>query len=400
MKKEVIHVFLDSLKRIVALGTAAVCLSGTPGGGAVAEGQGLVDLLNQSGFEIIIPKEEEEKEEIKETVLSKEEWENGFVDTYREIVKFNYLGKFTNYEAPTLLAALYFYGNYNFTPQDLIPILAEIGYINSDNCIDLHELKNGTTQPVEPEGFINWVNAIACYNILNPAIELQMHEDWKELRKLGQTHLGVNNYPDLSVFVQDPHDRKIFKDWYTSFIKGYDLTEGTYVSNDEIKKVYTAIGRTDERINAPSLNDVSTSVSFLARAIIANQLYVFIENYMVENYLDELLNEVRFYDTSLLSGDNKTFKRLDDVELDEKTKDYLKQKCVSELYELINTHEALDRIIKEDLPDSLQHMLDQKTYSYEDYQKYLEEQKKSEIMYNLLYGNLPEYVGEEKPKTL
>ncbi len=349
-----LNVYREEFVKKGAAVATAFTLMFTPVLAGETHAEGLEGLLNSYGIEA---------QQYTTTTLDVPSWERGFIESYQYYTPF----------IPSLkeqsglnLAAMYYFTNYNFTPVDIVPELAAKGYISENNCVDLGVIRRDDpntaedetmTEIVDMEGFYNFINAQNGYNQINDMAERRMHADWIALK--GEGHLDPANYPDPSVFIQDPRQRDIVHDWYVAFVEGYDLTPGTFSGNDKLQYVYRAIGQLDGDRDEPSLNSLDPSVAYLVRATLGNWFKVFTENYMYTNYLDEIVHDLHYYDGREL-GDNESFVKYPDAEP-------IPDQCVSELKELINDREALHRITTVDLPDNLFNMLQQRIIPYDEY---------------------------------
>jgi len=349
-----LRVYLEDFKRRGLATAAAVTLMFTPVLAGETKAEGLGDLLSSYGIEA---------EEFTTTTLDVPSWERGFVESYRY---------YTQY-CPSLkeqsglnLAAMYYFTNYNFTPVEIVPELAAKGYISENNCVDLGVIRRDDpntaedetmTEIIDMEGFYNFINANNCYNQINDMAERRMRADWYALN--GQGHLDPANYPDPSIMIQDERQREIVHNWYVAFVEGYDLTPGSFSGNEKLQYVYRAIGQLNGDRDEPSLNSLDPSVAFLVRATLGNWFKVFTENYMYDNYLDTIVNDLHYYDGRELA-DNESFVKYVDAQP-------IPDHCVSELRELINDREALHRITTVHLPDNLFNMLQQRIIPYDEY---------------------------------
>ncbi len=349
-----LNVYIENFKRKGLAVATAVALMFTPVLEGETHAEGLGDLLNSYGIEA---------QQFTTTTLDVPSWERGFIESYQHYTTF----------CPSLkeqsgvdLAALYFLANYNFTPEEIVPELAAKGYVSENNCVDLGIIRRDDPNTAEDEtmseildmeGFYNFINATDCYNQINDMSERRMHADWIALN--GQGHLDPANYPDPSVFIQDPRQREIVHNWYVAFVEGYDLTPGSFSGNEKLQYVYRAIGQLNGDRDEPSLNSLDPSVAFLVRATLGNQFKVFTENYMYRNYLEVIVNDLHYYDGRELA-DNESFVKYVDAQP-------ITDQCVSELKELINDREALHRITTVDLPDNLFNMLHQRIIPYDEY---------------------------------
>lgn len=353
--------FYDIKKNGLSLATAAIMMM-TP---VAANTEGLGDLLSSYGIET---------EEYTTTTLGIPEWERGFVEAYKY---------YTQY-IPTLkemsgmdLAALYYFTNYNFTPEEMVPELAQKGYISENNCVDLGIIRRDDPNTAEDEtmseivdqqGFVNFINANDCYNKINDFAERKMHEDWMRLQENGGGKLNPEDYPDPSVMIQDERQREIVHNWYVAFVEGYDLTKGTFSNNEQLQYVYRSITTTNSERDEPSLNSLDPSVAFLVRATLGNWFKLFTENYMYENYLPEIVHDLHYYDGRELE-DNQSFVKYVDAQPTE-------NRCVSELDELINDREALHRMTTVHITDNLFNMLHQRIIPYDEYMEMKNSAKK------------------------
>ena len=216
------------------------------------------------------------------------------------------------------------------------------------------------TEIIDQEGFINFINATQAVNKINDMAERHMRADWYGLHQNGGGHLNPANYPDPSKLIQDPRERQIVHTWYVKFVEGYDLTPGSFSNNENIQFVYRAIGQLTGDRNELSINDLSDGAQYIVRATLGNQLKVFTENYMYDNYLETFMSDdVHVYDTRELL-DNESFVKYQDAQP-------LPERCVSELKELINDREALHRITTVDMTGNLFNTLQQVIVPYDEY---------------------------------
>jgi len=336
----------------IALTTAAV-LAITP---ITAQTEGLADLLGSYGIET---------EEYKTTTLDLKRWEEGFIESYKYYTQ---MVPSLKEQSGVNLAAMYYFTNYNFTPLELVPELALKVYISENNCVDLGIIRiddpntaedETMTEIVDMEGFYNFINSQNCYNQINDMAERKMHEDWIKLQEKGEGTLDPEKYPDPSVLIQDERQREIVHNWYVAFVEGYDLTEGSFSENEKLQYVYRAIGQLNGDRDEPSLNSLDPSVAYLVRATLANWFKVFTETYMYENYKEEIVKDLHYYDGRELQDNQSFVKYVDAVPFE--------GKCVSELEELINDREALHRITTVHITDNLFNMLHQRIIPYDEY---------------------------------
>lgn len=292
-------------------------------------------------------------------------WEEGFVKAYKYYTRYVPLLKEMNGKN---LAALYFLANYNFTPEELVSELASKKYISGNNCVDLGIIREDDpntaedetmSELVDPKGFDNFINATDCYSKINDMAERKMRVDWLKLQENGGGTLDPANYPDPSRFIQDIEQRKIVHDWYVAFVEGYDLTKGTFSNNEKLQYVYRAIGQLNGDRDEPSLNSLDPSVAFLVRATLGNWYKQFTEIYMYNNYSNEIVNNIHYYDKEEFKN-NLNFVKYEDAKLVEGSR-------TRELNGLINEREVLYRIITSDITDKLFGMLNQSVISHSEY---------------------------------
>ena len=340
-------------ERFLALAMAgAMALMGSP----AVEAEGLGDLLTSYGVEA---------PGYTTTTLDVTSWERGFVDSY--LYCRDYVPSLADQNG-VLLAAYYYFTNYNFTPVDLVPELAEKQYISENNCVDLGIIREDDpataedetmTEIIDQEGFVNFINANMCFNQINDAAERRMHSDWLILQENGGGHLNPEDYLDPSVLIQDPRQREIVHNWYVAFVEGYDLTPGSCSGNEKLQYVYRALGQLNGDRDEPDLNNLDPSVQFLVRSSLCNWFKNFTETYMWENYLEVIVNDLHYYDGRELA-DNQSFVKYLDAEP-------IEDRCTSELQELINDREYLHRVTTVDMPGDLFNMLDQVIVPKSDY---------------------------------
>lgn len=346
-----LKIYQNIKKRGLAMATAAVLMM-TP---MAVKAEGLGDLLSSYGIEA---------EEYTKNTLDLQSWEKGFVDAYK---KYTPLVPSLKEMSGQNLAALYYFSNYNFTPEELVPELAKKGYISENNCVDLGVIRRDDpntaedetmTEIVDQEGFYNFINATQCFATINDMAERKMHSDWIKLQNNGGGQLNPADYPDPSDLIQDERQKEIVHDWYVKFVQGYNLTKGTFSGNEDLQYVYRAIGRLNGDRDEPSLDSLDPSVAFLVRATLGNWFKLFTENFMYENYKKDIA-KLHYYDVRELE-DNQSFVKYTDAKP-------FKDKCISELEELINDREALHRITTVDITDHLFNMLHQRIIPYEEY---------------------------------
>ena len=173
-----LKIYQNIKKRGLAMATAAVLMM-TP---MAVKAEGLGDLLSSYGIEA---------EEYTKNTLDLQSWEKGFVDAYK---KYTPLVPSLKEMSGQNLAALYYFSNYNFTPEELVPELAKKGYISENNCVDLGVIRRDDpntaedetmTEIVDQEGFYNFINATQCFATINDMAERKMHSDWIKLQNNG-----------------------------------------------------------------------------------------------------------------------------------------------------------------------------------------------------------------------
>ena len=284
---------------------------------------GLAGLLGSYGIDV---------QEYHPIVLDVPSWERGFVEAY------SYYSKFMpsiSYDAGTRLAAEYFLTNHSHTDLSIIDELADNNYICRNNNVDLKEVEEEgqiRTEAVDPEGFTNVQNAIMFFNDYNDLMERGVHTAWLALQENGGGQLNPANFCDPSIMIQDPRDRDLVHTWFESYIRGYDLTKGTFESNEDMQFVYRAFGSLNSERDEVSIQYLQPATRSYARTTLYEWLQAYVEDYMYENYRFTLRDdpEYRIFDVNELEN-NQRFVLLDP----ENTKPRLND-CLNELDICIN----------------------------------------------------------------